>query len=97
MVPHDLSQPRITHGTVTQSSRAVALALAKLYDPVDLLTRHLSGDWGSLPLPYALMNENWLRLQGRVISRYEIGGGNVIYVSTDVLGRRTFFLCENEL
>lgn len=97
MVLHDLSQPRIAHGTVILSSRAVALALAQLYDPVVLLTRHLSGDWGALPLPYALMNENWLRLKERVVSRYEIGGSNVIYASTDVLGRRTFFFCENEL
>jgi hypothetical protein len=96
MVFHDLSRPRIAHGTVTLSSRAVALALAHLYDPVALLARHLSGDWGALPLRYALLNENWLYLKMRVYSRYEIGGANVIFVTTDLTARRTTFICENE-
>jgi len=42
-------------------------------DPVELLTRHLSGDWGDLDAHDRLENERGLRHGLRLLSAYGLG------------------------
>jgi hypothetical protein len=96
MVLLDPKPPCIIHGTALLSPRVVSLALAHYLDPLALLARHISGDWGDIPLRHALMNEHWLSVNGRVTSLYNIDRATVVFVITDIVPKRTILLCEEE-
>ena len=51
--------------------------------PYALLIRHQSGDWGSLPVEDALLNDQALLSAGRLFSSYPIGGNVRIWIITE--------------
>jgi hypothetical protein len=70
---------------------AAALELAQVPDLV-LLARHLHGDWGDVSERDSLQNELALLLDMRILSRYVLPTGSVIWVITEADRSATTFL-----
>jgi hypothetical protein len=70
---------------------AAALELAKVSDLL-LLARHLHGDWGDLSERDSLQNELAVLLDMRILSRYVLRTGSVIWVITEADRSATTFL-----
>ena len=61
------------------------------------LTKHFSGDFGSIPENEILMNQEAIKNKiDRVFSVYEIAAGSKIYIITDGAPRHTTVLFPNE-
>ena len=50
---------------------------------VQLFARHVSGDWGNLPEEDIKENELSIEKGYRVFSRYDLEGGQIVYVITE--------------
>ena len=71
-----------TQKVVITDSASAALEKAGV-EGVFLLARHLRGDWGDVTDRDALQNELALLLGLRVLSRYALGDGAVIWIITE--------------
>lgn len=77
------SGPRVHLGKVTITA-AVSAALERTgAEGVLLLARHLHGDWGDVTEQDALQNELAVLLGLRVLSRYAVGEGVVVWITTE--------------
>jgi len=72
----------------------MTLALDLVVNPVELLARHLRGDWGNVPLHYAIANNIFLSSKELVVSVYNIDSSTRIYVATEISMKRTVLLAE---
>ncbi len=52
-------------------------------DPASLLDRHYSGDWGNMEKDDKAMNERAVKDGSRIMSSYDLGGGDTIWVITE--------------
>ena len=83
-------QTNDTHGSVrfktgrptVTPAATTALELAKVPD-ILLLARHIHGDWGDLDERDCLQNELAVLLELRILSRYVLPTGSVIWVVTE--------------
>jgi len=60
-----------------------AIEIATNEEIHDLLTRHLSGDWGDVPPEDARANEDALREGLRILSSYKLPGERKLWVLTE--------------
>lgn len=67
---------------------ALALLEASGSAPMDLLTRHSSGDWGDVPPEDARENERSVREGYRVVSSYPVGDSEA--------GARVWIITEHD-
>ena len=70
-----LRLPLFSTGQVVATPGALRMLEAAGVDPLDLLARHVYGDWGDLDEEDREANRQALRLGGRVFSSYVIGSG----------------------
>lgn len=63
---------------------------------MDLLIRHLSGDWGELPDEDAQANQDALEHGNRILSSYPLAEGVKIWVITEADRSFTTFLLPEE-
>lgn len=75
--------PRFHLGKVTITDAASAALEKTGTEGVLLLARHLHGNWGDVTEQDALQNELALLLGLRVLSRYAIGDGVVVWITTE--------------
>ena len=61
-----------------------------------LLDRHVQGDWGDVPAPDALANEEALLCEGRVLSSYPLGNGVRVWIITEADRSSTTLLLPDE-
>lgn len=80
------------HVTVAATA---ALELAKVSD-LQLLARHLHGDWGDVNEQDRLQNELAVLLDMRILSRYPLPTGSVIWVITEANRATTTFVLMEE-
>jgi hemin uptake protein HemP len=75
-----------------------ALAIMKTHHclPLDLLIRHLAGDWGVVPEEDAQANQQALVDGTRILSSYELTDGVTIWVITEADCSVTTFLLPEE-
>ncbi len=66
------AQPRFSLGKVVATPGALALLAEHGVEPVALLSRHVSGDWGQLSPDDADANEDAVAHGDRVLSAYEL-------------------------
>lgn len=64
--------------------------------PASLLRRHLSGDWGSVPVEDAQFNEMALKSGGRLLSSYSIAVGVRIWIISEADRSSTTILLPSE-
>lgn len=52
-------------------------------NPVHLLARHATGDWGELDAEDRAANDRALETGNRILSAYTLAGGDVIWIITE--------------
>lgn len=75
--------PKFPLGQIVATPAALALLEEYQVSPLDLLARHVSGDWGELPAEDAALNDMALKLEGRLLSSYPIAANTKIWVITE--------------
>lgn len=70
-------------GQVVATPAALALLEEHQVSPLDLLARHVSGDWGELPAEDAALNNASLETEGRLLSSYPIAPNTKVWVITE--------------
>lgn len=88
--------PRFSAGQIVATPGALAAMQAHGCLPLDLLRRHLSGDWGTVPREDAQMNEQALKYGDRLLSSYLIAPGVVIWLITEADRSASTFLQPSE-
>jgi hypothetical protein len=64
--------------------------------PLTLLARHASGDWGSVCAEDAKANEQALQYGSRLVSSYDVGQGERVWVITEADRSVTTLLLPSE-
>jgi hypothetical protein len=94
--PAEPFTPRFSAGQVVATPGALAAMQAHGCSPLDLLRRHLSGDWGTVPREDAQANEQALKYGDRLLSSYLIAPGVVIWLITKASLDCSTFLTPSE-
>ena len=68
-----MAAPRFSLGQLVATPAALALLASTGENPAELLARHQSGDWGTVPPEDARENELAVLRGFRVISSYPVG------------------------
>ena len=88
--------PRFSAGQIVTTPGALAAMQAHGCLPLDLLRRHLSGDWGTVPSEDAQSNEQALKYGDRLLSIYQIAPDVVIWLITEADRSSSTFLRPSE-
>ena len=91
-----ITRPKFSPGQIVSTPGALAAMEAHECSPLTLLARHLSGDWGPIPVDDARLNDQALQSDGRVLSSYPLGGNTRIWVITEWDRSVTTFLLPEE-
>ena len=75
--------PNFILGQIVATPNAVTAMNAAGVLPVDLLQRHVAGDWGTLPVEDIASNEQALQIGARLLSSYPIGGDAKVWLITE--------------
>lgn len=75
--------PKFSLGQIVATPAALALLEEHHVSPLDLLARHVSGDWGELPAEDAALNNVSLKTDGRLLSSYPIAPNTKVWVITE--------------
>lgn len=78
-----LASPKFSPGQIVATPGALAAMEEHRCPPLSLLARHLSGDWGVIPVEDAQLNDKALSSGGRLLSSYLIGPEVRIWLITD--------------
>lgn len=90
------SPPKFPSGEVVATPAALAAMEAHQCTPFALLARHLAGDWGSVPVEDAQLNDQALQSGGRLLSSYTIAPGTRIWLITEWYRSVSTFLLPSE-
>ena len=82
-VTPQLVKAKFSLGQIVATPGALAAMEKAPCSPLSLLARHLSGDWGTLPVEDAALNDQALTSEGRLLSCYPIGSDTRIWVITE--------------
>ena len=91
-----LTKPKFSPGEIVATPGALAAMEEHQCPPLTLLARHLSGDWGAVPVEDAQLNDQALQSDGRLLSSYPVGGNTRIWVITEWDRSATTFLLPGE-
>lgn len=86
---------RFCLGRVVATPGALNTLVVAGQDPVELLDRHLEGDWGDVPPEDAKENDFSVEHGFRIVSSYPIGGGRV-WIITEADRSSTCILLPEE-
>ncbi len=90
-----MSAPLFEVGRLVATPGALA-ALVAPEEPLTLLSRHVSGDWGDVPPEDAAENEFSVRHGFRVVSSYGTADGTRVWVITEADRSSTCILLPEE-
>ena len=99
---HSKSPLTATTGLLFHPGQVVTTpgALAAMHQhqclPLDLLQRHLSGDWGDVPADDAALNVEALHYGNRLLSSYRIAPAVTIWLITEADRSCSTFLLPDE-
>ena len=88
--------PKFSPGQIVATPGALAALEEHHCLPTDLLARHLSGDWGTVPVEDAQLNDQAVQSAGRLLSSYTIGPNTRIWLITESDRSATTFLLPSE-
>ena len=91
-----MSGPLFALGKIVATPGALAAIEASGDDPLALLSRHVSGDWGDLDEHDRHENELGLREGFRLLSAYTLRTGAKIWIITEADRSVTTFLLPDE-
>lgn len=81
----DIARPRFELGRVVATPAALSVLEDSSQRPVELLDRHVRGDWGDLSADDVEANEQALRDGSRILSAYIIASGKKIWIITEAV------------
>lgn len=89
-----LVSPKFSPGQIVATPDALAVMEENRCQPLSLLVRHLSGDWGVVSAEDAQMNDQALMTGSRLLSSYLIAPETAVWLITDQMpeGNVTTFL-----
>lgn len=88
--------PRFKLGRIFATPAAVDVMNAAHVSIVDLLTRHVRGDWGDLPESDRQQNESAVNAGLRLLSSYVLPNGQTVWVITEWDRSVTTFLLPGD-
>lgn len=88
--------PRFVPGQILYTPGALEAMESAGCMPIDLLIRHLAGDWGNVDAEDAATNDEALRCGFRLVSSYEIALSVTIWLITAADRSATTFLLPEE-
>ena len=74
---------RFTLGRVVATPAALTLLKEAQVEPVTLLGRHVTGDWGELDAEDVQANEHALNDEARLLSSYPVKGEEKVWIITE--------------
>jgi hypothetical protein len=83
----DLGHLYMTHGATEALSMPQAL---------DLILRHVSGDWGNVDQEDSATNDDAVRHGGRIVSEYSAPSGSRVWIITEAGRHATTVLLPSE-
>jgi hypothetical protein len=83
-------------GQVVATPGALEAMQSNNCQSLDLLARHLSGDWGVVPKEDAKANQDALKHGERILSSYPLEDGSRIWIITERDRSATTFLLPEE-
>jgi hypothetical protein len=88
-------KPLFTLGQIVSTPGAIDFMEAHNVQPMDLLKRHLTGDWGDLDASDKAENDHAVKFGDRIFSSYKFNGEKV-WVITECDRSATTFLLPSE-
>jgi hypothetical protein len=91
-----LKMPRFRAGRLIATPGAVAALQRAEQSPLELVARHVAGDWGCVCDQDREVNEKALRGGGRILSAYRLRSGVELWVITEADRSSTCVLVPDE-
>ncbi len=91
-----VTQPRFQPGRIVATPGALQAMEKQPCSPLDLLHRHVYGDWGDVPPDDAAMNEDAVKFGNRIISSYRLKASVTIWLITEADRSYSTFLLPSE-
>lgn len=94
-----IPMPLFSTGQVVATPGALSLLLSVGVNPIDLITRHVFGDWSDLPPEDQAQNCLAVARGGRVFTSFSVGSGadmKKVWVITEADRRSTCLLLPQE-
>ena len=91
-----LQHPKFPAGQIVATPGALAALEIHAVSPLQLLARHLNGDWGSVPVEDAQLNDEALHTGGRLLSSYPIGPDTRVWILSEADRSATTLLMPSE-
>ena len=88
--------PRFKLGRILATPCALEVIADARISIVDLLIRHMSGDWGDLPDSDREQNDAAITTGQRILSNYPLPGGRMVWLITEADRCTTTFLLPAE-
>jgi hypothetical protein len=79
----DTGSVKFSPGQIVSTRGALEMMQKHNCSAAALIQRHLSGDWGSVPVEDAQLNDDALQSGNRILSSYEITKGVRIWIITE--------------
>jgi len=93
---HPVGAPLFRLGQVVATPGALEALQAAGQDPLDLLRRHQSGDWGEVPMEDKQENDFSVQHGFRILSAYTLSTGVKLWLITEADRSATTFLLPAE-
>ncbi|KVU26551.1 MULTISPECIES: hypothetical protein [Burkholderia cepacia complex] len=90
------ASPRFKLGRIFATPAALEIITDARVSIIDLLIRHVRGDWGDLSDSDRQQNELSVDARLRLLSSYVLPGGQTVWVITDADRRATTFLLPGD-
>lgn len=88
--------PRFKSGRILATPGALEVIADARVSIIDLLIRHLRGDWGDLSDSDRQQNELAVTAGQRILSNYVLPGGHTVWIITEADRYATTFLLPGE-
>lgn len=76
-------RPLFALGQIVGTPGALAALAAAEQSPLELLVRHITGDWGVVPDEDRKANDRAVEQEQRILSSYRLGTGEKVWVITE--------------
>ena len=90
------SKPLFELGQIVTTPGALDALETSGVNPLDLIKRHVSGDWGEVPPEDAQENDFSVKEGYRILSAYTVGDGVKIWIITEADRSATTFLLPDD-